>query len=260
MNWLEYMDEDTFFHRLSPVTKIIWFVLISLLIAVVRDLPAVTVLLVFMAALWAGAGLTARMRMLFNNLLPIMGFAFVMWLIIGAVHIDTPGTAPIYQDKTFCLEYADISRAFSTVIRIFLMVSVFYTLIITTNFSEIIYGLRQLHIPYPAAFGAGLVFQVIPNIIKEFRTVVDAQRSRGLEVDRGPVIKRARRYCLVLVPLFIRILGTAQNITMSMFIYRLHLGSPRSSLKEISTKRDDYLFLSVSILVFAGTVCVALIH
>jgi energy-coupling factor transport system permease protein len=81
---------------------------------------------------------------------------------------------------------------------------------------------------------------------------VDAQRSRGLEVDRGPVMKRARRYCLVLVPLFIRILGTAQNITMSMFIYRLHLGSSRSSLKEIRTKRDDLLFLGISILVFAG--------
>lgn len=260
MNWLEYMDEDTFFHRLSPVTKIIWFVLISVLIAVVRDLPAVTVLFLFMAAVWVRAGLIDRMKMLGRNLFPIMGFAFVMWIVIGALHVDAPDTVPIYQDRIFCLEYADISRAVSTVFRIFLMVSVFYTLIITTNFSEIIYGLRKLHVPYPAAFGAGLVFQVIPNIIREFRTVVDAQRSRGLEVDRGPVIKRARRYCLVLVPLFIRILGTAQNITMSMFIYRLHLGSSRSSLKEISTKRDDLLFLGISILVFAGAGYLSLIH
>jgi energy-coupling factor transporter transmembrane protein EcfT len=94
MNWLEYMDEDTFFHRLSPVTKIIWFVLISVLIAVVRDLPAVTVLFLFMAAVWVRAGLIDRMKMLGRNLFPIMGFAFVMWIVIGALHVDAPDTGP----------------------------------------------------------------------------------------------------------------------------------------------------------------------
>jgi hypothetical protein len=45
-----------------------------------------------------------------------------------------------------------------------------------------------------------------------------------------------------------------------MFIYRLHLGSSRSSLKEIRTKRDDLLFLGISILVFAGAGYLSLIH
>lgn len=243
MNWLAYMDKDTFFHRLSPVTKILWFIAMSLFAAVLRDLSLVALLLVPMLLIWWKAELFPRMGLLFKNLLPLFLFALIMWLCIGAFHVDDPSRAPIYQAGRICLEYADIAVAVTTVLRIFLMVSVFYTLIVTTNFSEIIYGLRRLHVPYPAAFGAGLVFQVIPNIVKEFHTILDAQRSRGLETDKGSLITRAAHYCLILVPLFIRVLGTAQNMTLSMYIYKLNFKTPRSSLKDIHAGRSDAFFL-----------------
>lgn len=250
MNWLEYMDKDTFFHRLSPVTKILWFILVSIMAAVLRDALQIILLLIPMVWIWWKSELMRRMGLLFKNLLPILLFAFIMWITIGAFHVDNPTSTPLYQSGAICLETEDFANAIATVLRIFLMVSVFYTLIVTTNFSEIIYGLRRLKLPYPAAFGVGLVFQVIPNIVREFRTIIDAQRSRGLETDKGSLISRAGNYCLILVPLFIRVLGTAQNMTLSMYIYRLNFKTPRSSLKDIHGGSTDTAFLVGHILFY----------
>lgn len=97
----------------------------------------------------------------------------------------------------------------------------------------------------------GLVFQVIPNIVREFHTIIDAQRSRGLETDKGSLIRCAGNYCLILVPLFIRVLGTAQNMTLSMYIYRLNFKTPRSSLKNIQSSTTDTVFLTGHILFYA---------
>ena len=68
-------------------------------------------------------------------------------------------------------------------LRIFLMISSFYTVILTTNFSEIILGLQKWKIPYALAFGIGLVFQIIPMIITELKAIMEAQSSRGLEIE-----------------------------------------------------------------------------
>lgn len=250
MNWLEYMDKDTFFHRLSPVTKILWFVLVSVMAAFLRDFTQIVLLLLPMFWIWWKSELLHRTALLFKNLLPILLFAFIMWLTIGAFHTDSKDAAPLYQSGSITLETVDFSNSIATVLRIFLMVSVFYTLIVTTNFSEIIYGLRRLKLPYPAAFGVGLVFQVIPNIVREFHTIIDAQRSRGLETDKGSLIRRAGNYCLLLVPLFIRVLGTAQNMTLSMYIYRLNFKMPRSSVKDIHAGKADTLFLAGHILFY----------
>ena len=106
-----------------------------------------------------------------------------------------------------------------------------------------------------------LVFQVIPNIVREFHTIIDAQRSRGLETDKGSLIRRAGNYCLILVPLFIRVLGTAQNMTLSMYIYRLNFKTPRSSLKNIQSSTTDTVFLTGHILFYAvATALPFLIH
>ena len=77
------------------------------------------------------------------------------------------------------------------------------TVIITTNFSDIILGLRKIKVPYIVAFGVGMIFQIIPVIVGEFNAIMDAQKSRGLELEqaRGKIQKYCKNYVTMSFPL-----------------------------------------------------------
>ena len=64
------------------------------------------------------------------------------------------------------------------------MTAFFFRVLITTNFSEIILGLCKWHMPYGISFAVGLVFQIIPIIITELKAIMEAQSSRGLEIEK----------------------------------------------------------------------------
>ena len=81
------------------------------------------------------------------------------------------------------------------------MISSFYTVLLTTNFSEMILGLRKWHIPYSVAFAIGLIFQIIPITIKELQAIMDAQSSRGLEIDKCGWATKVKNYVTFSFPL-----------------------------------------------------------
>lgn len=87
-----------------------------------------------------------------------------------------------------------------------------------------------------------LIFQVIPILINEFTTVADAQRSRGLELDRGGLIKRSRHYSAIAFPLLLRCISLGRNMATALHIYRFQAGSARSTYREYRFKTVDLVF------------------
>ena len=116
------------------------------------------------------------------------------------------------------------------------MISAFYTVILSTNFSQIILGLRSWRVPYALAFGIGLVFQIIPIIVKEFSTIMEAQSSRGLEVEQCSALAKMKNYVIVSLPLMFRVLGKGHSISLAMHYYKLDFKVRRTSYKVI---QDD---------------------
>ena len=126
----------------------------------------------------------------------------------------------------------------------------------TTNFSEIIAGLHKLMMPYKVAFSVGLVFQAIPIMVSEYETIVDAQRSRGLEIDRGGIIARVKNYAVVLLPLFVRVLNKSQNMTTAMYVYKLDLTGKREPFKQLKIGKTDILFGLIWLILWCGCIAV----
>ena len=158
------------------------------------------------------------------------------------------------QSINFCFDWYDFYKGAVYSLRIFLMISSFYTVLLTTNFSEIILGLQKWHVPYSIAFAIGLVFQIIPMIITELQAIMEAQSSRGLEIEECNTWTKIKNYVTFSLPLLFRVISKAQAISLAMHYYQLDFSVRRSAYKGIRASRYDAWFLIANAVAIVITV------
>jgi len=122
----------------------------------------------------------------------------------------------------------------------------------TTRVEEFADALNRVGIPYKIGFTMTLAFRLVPVFLDAAATVVQAQRCRGLEFDRGSLWQRLRRYIPVIVPVFMGGLRRADNMAMALEARGFQSSSPRTSLYESRFGMLDTLALLFLLAMTAG--------
>lgn len=260
MSVLQYVEMDAFLHKLDPRSKFFFFLSMAIVTSFVRSGPALALLFLFFIFTWTMGHIGRYMVTLLGKMKILIIFIFILWTGLGLFTVD-PG--PTVWGTTFNIaatqvtmsfEWYDLYKGAVLALRIFLMISCFYTVIISTNFSDIILGLRKWHVPYAVAFGIGLVFQIIPIIIGEFSAIMEAQSSRGLEVEQCGPIQKMKNYVTASLPLLFRVLSKGHAISLAMYYYKLNFSVKRTSYKQIKATWYDALFVSLTVLSIGGAI------
>lgn len=256
-DFLQYVEIDSFLHKLDPRTKFVFFIAMSVLTSFMKSGVALLFLFIAFLAIWLVGRIGAYMLVLAQKVKVLLLFIFLLWLVLGAFtanagpSICRTAFSLVGRTFTFSLEWFDIYKGAVLALRVFLMISAFYTVILSTNFSQIILGLRSWRVPYALAFGIGLVFQIIPIIVREFATIMEAQSSRGLEVENCSAVTKMKNYIIVSLPLLFRVLGKGHSISMAMHYYKLDFKVHRTSYKIIKATRNDAIFAAVTVVAVA---------
>lgn len=259
MDYLQYVDKDSFLHRLDPRTKFVFFLVMAILTSVIKSGVALAFLFVFFFILWCTCGIGAEMKKLFKQLKVLLMFIFLLWFVLGLFETPPVEGGPIFYQHDFgtvqlCFDWYDFYKGLVYSVRIYLMIASFFMVLITTNFSEIILGLCKWHMPYAISFAIGLVFQIIPIIITELHAIMDAQSSRGLEIEECGTATKIKNYVTFSIPLLFRVIGKGHAISLAMHFYKLNFGVKRSSYKTIKASKYDAIFTLATLLAVAGTV------
>ena len=250
-DFLQYVEMDSLLHRLDPRTKFAFFIVMSVLTSFLKGGVALLFLFVIFSVIWLSSHIGKYIYMLLKKVKALLLFIFLLWLVLGLFRINE---GPVIFRSVFDLfgknvnlsfEWYDLYKGGVFAMRIFLMISAFYMVILTTNFSQIILGLRSWKVPYAIAFGIGLVFQIIPMIIAEFATIMEAQSSRGLEVDKCSALAKMKNYVIVSLPLLFRVLGKGHSISLAMHYYKLNFKVKRTSYKMIKATVFDAAFVAL---------------
>ena len=258
MKYLTYVDKDTFFHHLDPRTKFVFFIAMSVLTSVVKTAWALLFLLAFFIVMWAIGGIMKEMMFLAKQLRALMIFLVILWFLIGMFSPPAvPG--PIFWEGkvlglNICIDWYDLYKGSVSALRLYLMVSSFFTVLVTTNFSDIILGLTKWHIPYSISFAIGLIFQIIPIVIEELNAIMEAESSRGLEIEDCGWVTKVKNYLIFAVPLFFRVLNKGHAISLGMHFYKLDFSVKRTSYKTIKATKNDLYFSLCTIAAIAITI------
>jgi len=210
MNIFLYMERGTWVHRLDPRTKIIG-ALIVFAICLCFNHP------LYMAAISLGVfflGLSARALRNFWRLrfilVLLLAFSAVTWpfFVDGPTLLWAWGSLHVSAES---LLY-DIAMG----LRLATFVATGLIFLSTTRNEELTNGLIRMGLPYPVAFALSTSLRLLPTFVGAGATIIQAQMSRGLDLESGGIFSRLRKFIPQAVPLFIYAIRHANLLAIAL--------------------------------------------
>ncbi|MDR1965280.1 MAG: energy-coupling factor transporter transmembrane protein EcfT [Synergistaceae bacterium] len=140
-----------------------------------------------------------------------------------------------------------IVSAFCMGVRLYFLVVFAAILMMTTSpmaFSDglerILSPLARLGLPVSEmAMMMTIALRFIPTLFEETDRILKAQMSRGADFESGSMIKRARSFIPVLVPLFVLVFARAENLAVAMESRCYVPGGHRSRMRPLVWEARD---------------------
>jgi len=149
-----------------------------------------------------------------------------------------------------------INMAILIVLRLILIMSSFSLFFLTTYPEDFAYALVSIGVPYDFALTFTMAIRFVPTLAREAQLIIDAQKSRGLELEKGNFITKMRNYLPILIPLIVNSLRRSISVAEAMESRAFGASPKRSSLIELSLKKYDYAAL---ILIFSFVILLLLL-
>lgn len=113
----------------------------------------------------------------------------------------------------------------------------------TTRNEELTNGLIRMGVPYPIAFALSTALRLVPTFAGAGATIIQAQVSRGLDLESGNIFRRASKFIPQAVPLFIYAIRHTNLLAMALESKGFSPESPRTLYYEPRMRTIDYIVL-----------------
>ncbi|MDX1411637.1 MAG: energy-coupling factor transporter transmembrane component T [Nitrospirales bacterium] len=205
-----YLDRQTWVHRLDGRTKFLATLILFSLTIIFSDpryLLFVATLIV-MAVLVSQSFANVRKTWIFLTLL--FAYSAILWPFFVV------GQTPVLTFGSFIVTREGMVFSIGMGLRLDLMVISGLVLLSTTTVEDFAIALQRLGLPSAMGFAYSLAFRWVPTLLGAGATVVQAQRSRGLDLSAGTIGERIRRYPALAVPLIGHTLRQTTLLAMAL--------------------------------------------
>jgi energy-coupling factor transport system permease protein len=217
-------------HDLNPLTKLA-LVFTFIIVAFSSSwywLPTILFFFGLVPLSFIGKVGKVFLRTTFRLLLPLFIFLFVMQSLFYP-----GGVTPLLSLWIFSVKLEGVQFAYLTGTRILVMVSSFLVLLLTTHPSTLMSDLTRRGLPGALAYIITSTLQIIPQMQGKANTIIDAQRSRGLDTE-GNLFKRAGALLPLVGPLVFGSLVDVEERAIAIEARAFNAPCKKTSLIEIS--------------------------
>jgi energy-coupling factor transport system permease protein len=221
----------SFYHRLDPRVKLLISALMFVTVLLSRSVYELAGVLAFMVALSGVAKVLTRVArtMAFTGLFSAVIFVF------NLIFTGSLATSILYAVRF---------------IAIVVSTSLFF---ITTSPDELEQVMKTFRLPRDVVFAFVTAVRFIPVMLLDTIQIMDAQKSRGLELEKGNVVKRVRSMIPILIPLVVNSVVRSGELAEAMES-RAYGAVPRpTSLMEYRASIADKVAAFVAIVLFVVT-------
>ncbi|WP_456423083.1 energy-coupling factor transporter transmembrane component T family protein [Thermococcus sp.] len=230
-----YVERNSFLHSLDPRVKIVGMLSGILSLMLFND-PKVLIplflLILLSGRLLGKLGVGEQLRLL-KPLLFIVALTVLIWPLV-------------YKPR-----FMGLLLGVSFSLRLLGFGLITFQLLMTTKQRELILGFVKLGLPYELGLTLTIALRYIPTLYGIAGTIMDAQRSRGLELDRGNILERIRKTIPILVPLIVASLKTAHELSIALETRAFGAGRRRTFYRDIEMAKRDYVVLMIILTIFA---------
>lgn len=244
----QYIPGDSLIHRLDPRTKLIssvWFIILIFLASGFSSY-AILAAIVLLAASISEIPISYYI----NGLKPL---TFLILITVSLQLLFSQGDNIIFELGWLQITMEGLINAIKIIIRFVLIIFMSTILTLTTTPLEIADGIESLLNPLKRfkvpvqeiALVLSIALRFVPTLMEETETIMNAQKSRGVEFNTGSLIERMKKIVPLLIPLFISSIDRADQLATAMTARGYRGGDHRTKLRELNWQQRDRLVFSL---------------
>lgn len=222
LNAFKFTKKKSFIHKLDPRSKLLFAIIYTVVALLFTEI--IPLLFIFL------------------SLIPfiLIGKLFKQWLksIRGLSYLYLI----IIVLNTLFISEKGLSFAVSMLIRISIMISAFSIFFLSVDPNDLALSFISMKVPYEFAFSFSLAFRFVPTIAMEAQNIIDAQQSRGYEMQKKGIISQIRNLFPLLIPLIISSIKRAFNIAEALESRAFGSNKNRSYYFKINYSVRDWIF------------------
>lgn len=236
---LQFKRGTTVIHRLDPRTKFLVSCLIFTLALLFTELFSIIILFIAQLPIIFSAQIYREWSRSLRGSLTLVAIILLTNLIVG------------YISNNFQLTSQLLTYSISMAFRFVVLMSSFSLFFLTTSPDDLSLALEQSHIPYEFCFAFTTAVRFVPVLAIEAQTIMDAQKSRGLELEKGNFLKRIRNYIPILIPLIVGAIRRSLELAEAMESRAFGAKKKRTNLYRLQLKRTDFSIFVLSLFILA---------
>jgi energy-coupling factor transport system permease protein len=238
-----YTEADTFLHRMDPRVKIVAVILLSLVAFLLTNLAYLVILLgLILLLVYLSRATFSRTMFALKFVLRLMALIIVLWPLF-----DRSGTPVLASLGPLKITEPAIWRGLTSAVRVGCLATVWYILMFTTSQRDLVRALVKFGLRFDYGLTLAISLRFFPTFLSTIESITDAQRARGMEIEKGNLLKRSRNYVTVLVPAIVSALRTADTLSLALQSRAYGARPDRTYLREIKMRPSDYIALSAII-------------
>ena len=258
---LTYSDKDTWIHRLSGVTKLLFFLLWSVAGMLTYDTRVLLTMLVISLIMYKLSKTEWRqVGTVFKFIL------FFLCLNLQTIFAISPyqGTE-IYGTRTeivhlfwhYTLTREQLFYEFNIMLKYFTVIPVVLIFVVTTNPSEFAASLNRIGISYRAGYAVAIALRYVPDVQSDFTKIRHAQEARGIEMStKAPLHKRLKSMAAIIFPLIFSSMDRIDVVGNAMELRGFGKNKKRTWYSGKALTMNDYLVMAFVVIFCIGAMVV----
>lgn len=250
---LSYEEKDTWIHRLSGVTKLVFFLLWSFTSMLSYDTRVLLVMLVCSLIIfavskteWRQVGTVFKFIMLF---LSINLLAIFLFSPNQGTKIYGTQTVLAHIAGPYVLTKEQLFYEFNVMIKYLTVIPAVFMFIVTTNPSEFAASLNKVGISYNIGYAVALALRYIPDVQDDYKKIKNAQEARGIEMSsKAALMDRIKSMAAIIFPLIFTSMDRIDTVSNAMELRGFGKHRKRTWYSAKKLEKNDYIVLIVTIL------------
>lgn len=231
---LGFVPVESPVYAIHPMVRLVIYFAMSMIPLCVQMPEVNFVLFLLLMGLFIYAKIDFRKIKMFLPMIVTVGI-FIMLMYTFFPVVDDSRLVIGHIGK-FNVYFYSLIYGLSVYFRIILLIfsSVFY--FFTNRERDILIAFREFKVPFAASYFVGLTLRSAGMFIDDYRTIREAERSRGMFVEDLSFFKKLKHFAMYMIPLFTLAIRRSEEISIALYAKGTSLAS-----KIDGKKRPDLL-------------------
>lgn len=230
MQWVAqgflFVRGHTFIHKLDPRVRLLMSLTLFSVALLSHSIIELSIIILIVLTAVATAKIIKRFgkAMVFTAVIALIAFGLNLFFYPSSPH-----------------------QAIVFGIRLFAVISSTSLFFLTSTPDELEHVMKWLRLPLDFVMVFVIAVRFVPVLLLDALQIMDAQRSRGLEFDKGNIFQRMRNVIPIMVPLIAVALNRSLDLAEAMDSRAYGATKKPTSLYHLRLGKKDYMMLVVLI-------------